>query len=74
MVYNFDIPNIRSPLKCLPGIFDQEKLNELNKVFLEVLYFGVSKLIARRWIHTMEQLKLGMWLKVVNADVLLYDV
>lgn len=59
---HFDLPNICSPIRCLLGVFDQEELNLNTKLFLRILYFGMRKLIARRWIYD-EQLTLGMWKK-----------
>lgn len=69
----FALPNICSPMRRLLGIFDQEELNAHTKLFLRILYFGVKKLIARRWIHE-EQLTLGMWIKIINADLMMYKM
>lgn len=65
----FAVPNICSPLRCLLGIFEQEEFDA--QLFLQILYFGGRKLIVRRWI-SMEKLTLGMWMKVINYDILLY--
>lgn len=70
---HFDLPNICSPMRCLLGGFDQEEINANTKLFLRLLYFGMRKLIAQRWIHD-EQLTLGMWIKIINADILLYKM
>lgn len=65
------LPNICSSLRCLLEIFEQEELDVYSQLFLRILYFGVWKLIGRRWI-SMEKLTLGMWMKVINDDILLY--
>lgn len=68
---NFSLPNVCSPLVCLLGAIEDEEMDAATKLFLTLLFFYVRKLIARRWIH-VENLTLGMWIKLVSADIPLY--
>lgn len=67
----FCLPNVCNPLLYLLEVIGDEEMDATTKLFFRLLFFYVCKFKARRWINA-ECLTMGMWLKLVKADIPLY--